>query len=48
MARLSDQPDRAIKAARRTLFVDAGVAEEDIFRYLYKEKTYEEFEEEVK
>jgi hypothetical protein len=48
MARLSDQPDRATEAARRTLFVDAGVAEEDIFRYFYEEKTYDEFEEEVK
>jgi hypothetical protein len=48
MARLSDQPDRATEAARRTSFVDAGVAEEDIFRYLYKEKTYDEFEEKAK
>jgi hypothetical protein len=48
MARLSNQPDRATEAARRTLFIDAGVAEKDIFRYLYKKKTYEEFEEEAK
>jgi hypothetical protein len=48
MARLSNQPDRAIEAARRTSFVDAGVAEKDISRYLYEEKTYEEFEEEAR
>jgi hypothetical protein len=48
MARLSNQPDRATEAARRTSFIDAGVAEKDISRYLYKEKTYEEFEEEAK